>query len=627
MTTAASTHEQAPWRRAAGWFAHYELLWLALAAPFLLFPNPLTPFAALLLVLVWPARRLASGSWTRLSPLNAPALLVLATAVVGVLVTVDYKVTEAKWWGIFLQVAILFALLNSLRGETAVQRLAALLMFAGLAVIVLSLIGTDWDSARLLPLPQLYDALPRFALGLPNSGAGAPQIFFSPRQVGHTLGMLLPLAMALIFSGGPNWLRLPALLFALFGFPLLLLTGAVMGIFGCLAGLALLAVCWQRWLLIPLALAVIALAFFLWRSDTRSLLAVALDINNPLGLGVVLRLDMWSRALAMIADRPFTGIGLNTFPLMQSQFYTGYAIGPEPHAHQLWLQTALDLGLPGLFAFLWLLVAFTVTAVSAYRVEDSRVLQALLAGLAAGVLAYAAAGTADLTTLGSKPAAFLWAMFGLAAAVWANGRSWESDETAVWSRPFAQLLPVLIFFVLFGAAALLFPAARSRNLALVPAQRDLYAARLGGALSAVEEEHTLALLDEALTHDPGHAQLLSARGGLYAWLGREDDALADLAQRVSADLQDPLARYAPFIAWQEALTAAQPRGDAENLLRVYGQWQQRFPQRAENYVLPAQVRQSAGDSAGALSLIEQGIANGAEPTALLDAYQRQFIAP
>lgn len=43
--------------------------------------------------------------------------------------------------------------------------------------------------------------------------------------------------------------------------------------------------------------------------------AQLLDINNMVGIGIVLRLDIWSRAVAMIREMPFTGVGLNTFSL------------------------------------------------------------------------------------------------------------------------------------------------------------------------------------------------------------------------------------------------------------------------------------------------------------------------
>ncbi|MER3513799.1 MAG: hypothetical protein C4310_04935, partial [Chloroflexota bacterium] len=71
------------------------------------------------------------------------------------------------------------------------------------------------------------------------------------------------------------------------------------------------------------------------------------------------RLELWSRALEAIADYPFTGIGMGTFdhviPLRYPYVLLAGAELAVPHAHNLFLQVAVDLGLPGLIAFVALL--------------------------------------------------------------------------------------------------------------------------------------------------------------------------------------------------------------------------------------------------------------------------------
>ena len=140
----------------------------------------------------------------------------------------------------------------------------------------------------------------------------------------------------------------------------LLLTQTILGLLGLLAGTFIVLVFVSRWfwLLLPAGVAAGA-GLVLWMNPVEYLTAL-LSIDDLGDIAVLMRLNMWSRAWAMIWDLPFTGIGLNTFPLIQSQFYTGYIIGHEPDAHNLLLQTALDLGLPVLVAFLWFLVIWIV---------------------------------------------------------------------------------------------------------------------------------------------------------------------------------------------------------------------------------------------------------------------------
>lgn len=67
------------------------------------------------------------------------------------------------------------------------------------------------------------------------------------------------------------------------------------------------------------------------------------------------RVEIWSRAIDGIEDFPFTGMGLNTFRKLVFVLYPLSLEGPEVdlgHAHNIWLQVSLDLGLPGLVAYL-----------------------------------------------------------------------------------------------------------------------------------------------------------------------------------------------------------------------------------------------------------------------------------
>jgi putative inorganic carbon (HCO3(-)) transporter len=74
------------------------------------------------------------------------------------------------------------------------------------------------------------------------------------------------------------------------------------------------------------------------------------------------REEVWSRALAMIQDFPLTGIGMGSFGDLADAVYPFFSFPANtvPHAHNLFLQLAIDLGLPGLIA--WSAVAMLVFA-------------------------------------------------------------------------------------------------------------------------------------------------------------------------------------------------------------------------------------------------------------------------
>ncbi|MCH8188148.1 MAG: O-antigen ligase family protein [Proteobacteria bacterium] len=71
------------------------------------------------------------------------------------------------------------------------------------------------------------------------------------------------------------------------------------------------------------------------------------------------RLELWSRAQYAIQDFPFTGLGMGTFQPVVNVLYPLFMIGSETefvHPHNHLLSAAVDLGIPGLIAYIsiWL---------------------------------------------------------------------------------------------------------------------------------------------------------------------------------------------------------------------------------------------------------------------------------
>jgi len=127
------------------------------------------------------------------------------------------------------------------------------------------------------------------------------------------------------------------------------------------------------------------------------------------------RLEIWSRALYTIRDFPLTGCGLGAFRRISRVLYSLFLIGLDVdigHAHNIFLQTALDLGLPGLVAYLALLLVAGAVCWRWAHCGD-RLARPLALGLMAGLIGLHAYGLTDAVALGSKPAAAFWFALGL----------------------------------------------------------------------------------------------------------------------------------------------------------------------------------------------------------------------
>ena len=78
------------------------------------------------------------------------------------------------------------------------------------------------------------------------------------------------------------------------------------------------------------------------------------------------------------------------------------------HAYNQLLQAALDVGIPGLIAYLamWLISAWLLVRV--HRRSPDPVYRTMAGGLGAGVIAQFSFGMTDAISMGSKPGMLFW---------------------------------------------------------------------------------------------------------------------------------------------------------------------------------------------------------------------------
>jgi putative inorganic carbon (HCO3(-)) transporter len=135
--------------------------------------------------------------------------------------------------------------------------------------------------------------------------------------------------------------------------------------------IALVVLLAHRWrgVLWSIPVALLALGLVLWWLGPAALL----DALAPGGDGLeqwMSRVEIWSRAIYMLQDFPFTGAGAGAFGHVADTLYPFLLRGPGagvPHAHNLFLQVAVDLGLPGLVAYLAILLLALWSAVDGAR--------------------------------------------------------------------------------------------------------------------------------------------------------------------------------------------------------------------------------------------------------------------
>ena len=173
------------------WFPWIQLGWLILLSPFLLFITTERWWCLLGIPAIWLASWLIRGFPVPATPLNISAGLIAGMAVVSLLITPEMTLTLPKAAGLFLGLAVLYAMVDISRLPKGTGLIVGGLLVLGLGVSLLGLLGTQWLQ-KIGPLASITAGLPRLISGLPGAAEG-----FQPNEVAGTLLWVIPLALAL----------------------------------------------------------------------------------------------------------------------------------------------------------------------------------------------------------------------------------------------------------------------------------------------------------------------------------------------------------------------------------------------------------------------------------------------
>jgi len=420
-----------------------EWVILLLAAPLLLFPNAWRTVAMLVVPVLWLARRLARGRFVDPTPLNAPLVLLMVGVLLSLYATFDMAYSLPKIAGMVLGLGAFFALVGAAAMPRAWMGAMTVFLVLGIGVAGLGLLGTQWIPKFALLQPVLA-LLPARLTGLPGAAEG-----FHPNEVAGALLWVAPLGVTCALAAigntptitralGPG--RAIGLLAACFLAALVLVgvlfltqsRGAWIAAALIFPALVILYARGRARLALAILFGVVIVAGLVWfgiarPESLRSLvLGPAEDPARGLSLeNLSVRVEIWSRAIYGIQDFSITGMGMNTFRRVLPVLYPLFSIGPEAdigHAHNTFLQAGVDLGMPGLIAYLAIHISALAMMASLWRRMNELPLplalsRAAILGLGGGLAAHLLYGITDAVALGAKPGLLWWLLLALVAAL------------------------------------------------------------------------------------------------------------------------------------------------------------------------------------------------------------------
>ena len=398
-------------------FTKYEwLILLFILAP-LLYPNGVQGYLLAVIPLLWMIRWLGERHFIPPTPLDVIILLLLMTVGVSMIAVFDPALSFPKIAGVLLGISLFYGAVDVMRRFSyGSWYIFTFFLLSGSGMAAVGLIGTRW-SGPFAALNRIKTAVPTVLQTIPGTIDGS----VNPNELAGVLGWVLPLLIILLIGLWHTWPPLirtfAVLLITIFSL-LLVATYSRGGIIAC--GLSLLLVYalthkWGRWLLATAVLATVVLVAY----DLDSLLFAGQGLNDAVTING--RLEIWSRALYGIADFPFTGMSMNGFRRVVHILYPLFLIPPTSdlgHAHNHLLQVALDLGIPGLIAYLGLWFTTFTLLWQSWRQASQPTTRFFALGLIGSLLTGWLFGMLDAIALGARPGFMWWLLLAMSIGVY-----------------------------------------------------------------------------------------------------------------------------------------------------------------------------------------------------------------
>ncbi len=420
-----------------------EWLILGLLLPLALFPSPMRTLALLVIPLLWLVRWIATGHLAPPTPVDWSLWGLLLMVLVSQYATFDMAHSLVKIAGLVYGIALFYAVVQGVGASPSrlwwgVAALYGLVL--GLAAV--SMVVYGWFGN----VPVLGPLLARVPASVTGLARAAEAV--NPNQVAGVLLWLTPLAVALALAAWGrfrglarrfHWWGAGLLALLLTGtavslLAVLLLTRSRAGLAGLLVALLLMGLLGLTAVSRKLTLIIIV--------TLVALFAVGVTVTGPDAVMAAFfeqanidsgdpasslsgRLEIWSRAIYGLQDFPFTGMGMNNFRKVVHILYPLFLISPDTdiaHAHNHWLQAGLDLGIPGMIAYMSLWLGLAAMLWQTWRRAADGWLRVLSLGFIGCLAAYFVYGLLDTVALGARPGFVFWVMVGLITALHKIGR-------------------------------------------------------------------------------------------------------------------------------------------------------------------------------------------------------------
>ena len=324
--------------------------------------------------------------------------------------------------GVALVLVVTGRWLPFLASKVSQPALLHFFLAANFVALLSALFTSNWPAYKISWLSRIYGALPTIR-SLPFS---LTQHGLAANQTGGLLAVLTAFAAVLATAPTPpperggrkaTVYRCITIILTVAGTMTVFMTGSRAALVGLVVAVLMVLVLRSRGWLWAWASGLTVALVGLTAAGQLGPLFRAFVRDETLNTELVSRLDIWSSSLMGIGDHLFTGIGLGVLIEVIPVRYPYQTVGlsfPVSQAHNLFLDVALSIGVPGLLGRLLLLCGLVLLAIRGMK--QDYLTRILSLGTLASIAAFIIFGLTDSMSL-SRPTSFILWLWPCALAI------------------------------------------------------------------------------------------------------------------------------------------------------------------------------------------------------------------
>jgi len=403
---------------------------LLVLSPFFLFPRVNLTWLYLVVPIIIIFRWWKEGAFFKRTILDWGIGLLLIQVFVTCFVVPDLWFSLPKIAGVVFGVLVFYSMLHVLEKENWIKWGVYGFLGMGGVFTVFGVVGigmrfgheTDLGSFNDFLYKNLIKIFPHYNWHLPGAEEG-----FNPNGVAGTLTLIFPLFLVALYAYLKKregyYFGRKRNVFLIVLFTVVIIMGLVLYISQSVGA----------WIALVLTM-ILIYAFVKARRKSVAVILTALSLvlafflNSLINIQIsdeakargtferksFIRMKLWNIGIEAAGEHPLTGIGMN---MLRRGDEISYKMA---HSHNHLIHTAAEMGIPGLAAYLAVLVGAGVMVVLVWRRGKTGWMRMSVLGLGAGQMAHFIWGMGDTFTLGGKPGIVFWVSLSLITGIYQN---------------------------------------------------------------------------------------------------------------------------------------------------------------------------------------------------------------